>query len=321
MPIIRELLPVISSQLDLARFLEISDSLLEAIQKHPESRYRIFYIPKRRGGIRRIEAPQPSLQALQKKIADEILSKVVFHDAAHGFITRRSIISNAERHRWGRHFLHLDLKDFFASTKSEVVEQAFASLGYQLPVAHSLARICCARGALPQGAPTSPALSNLCAKNLDIALTSIAEQNNLVYTRYADDITFSGHFISLTFVKITQRAIEASKYELNDQKTLLTRNGGKNIVTGISVSRKKLCVPRNFKRAARSAAHFLLRNGVVSESRRSGIFDPLHVDRVLGRLAYWHQVEPDNIVPPEARKAILQKLDHLKRETIPPSVP
>lgn len=192
-------------------------------------------------------------------------------------------------------------------------------LQYQLSVAHSLTLICCARGALPQGAPSSPALSNLCAENLDLALTSIAEQNNLVYTRYADDITFSGNFISLTFVKMAQRAIEASKYELNDKKTLLARNGGKNIVTGISVSRKRLCVPRNFKRTARSAAHFLLCNGVVSESRRSGIFDPLHVDRVLGRLAYWHQIEPDNTFPPEARKAILQKLNDLKRGTTPPS--
>src|ERR1035438_9653860 len=99
-------------------------------------------------------------------------------------------------------------------------------LQYQLPVAHSLTLICCARGALPQGAPSSPALINLCAENLDLALTSIAEQNNLVYTRYADDITFSGNFISLTFVKIAQRFIEASKYELNDKKTLLARNGG-----------------------------------------------------------------------------------------------
>jgi hypothetical protein len=166
-----------------------------------------------------------------------------------------------------------------------------------------------------------PIDNRICAENLDLMLTSIAEQNNLVYTRYADDITFSGNFISLTFMKIAQRAIEASKYELNDKKTLLARNGGKNIVTGISVSRKKLCVPRNFKRTARSAAHFLLCNGVVSESRRSGLFDPLHVDRVLGRLAYWHQVEPDNTFPPEARKAILQKLDDLKREITPPSTP
>jgi hypothetical protein len=308
MPITSEPLPVLAKTDDLLELLDISEPTLLALCKTPEAHYRSFNIPKRKGGFRRIDSPQPTLQEIQSAIAEQILKKVVVNAAAHGFINGRSIISNAGSHRQGRHFLHLDIKDFFGSITRTSVKAVFSASGYEGLVADCLSRLCCANDCLPQGAPSSPPLSNLCAEEMDRALGAIAMRHGLVYTRYADDLTFSGEYIDLTLVEVVKLAVAKHGYKINDLKTLLARNGGKNIVTGISVSRHGLRVPRSFKRSVRAAAHFLIRNGVIPESRRTGGFDPFYVDRVLGRLAFWHQVEPKNNFPIEARKLIMRRL-------------
>ena len=308
--------PSLRSKQDLLELLQIGESFFDQIKRSPERHYRSFSIPKRRGGCRTIEAPLPSLQDIQTTIYQALLLDVAPHPAAHGFVPRRSIISNAACHINGHHFLHLDLENFFGTIQRDQVRDIFTNLGCIAEVADDLSSVCSSRGFLPQGASTSPSLSNLCAFGLDSDLDYIARSNNLTYTRYADDLTFSGPYISLNIIPIVRSAVSRSGFRLNEMKTLLARNGGKSIVTGISVSRGELKLPKKSKRAIRMAAHFLLKSGIANESRRGNVFDPLYVDRILGKLGFWHQIEPTNPFPTEARIRILGQLRSMSLEAL-----
>ena len=205
---------------DLARWLEVPEQDLRLwLRGRPvgaEYDYHVFTIPKRRGGTRQIHAPGDLLKDLQRRIYRRLLSKLPVHPAATGFVRGRSIVDNARPHAGQGVVINLDLQDFFASIKAERVHKAFRALGWSRESADILTNICTHEGSLPQGAPTSPALSNLVCRRLDTRLAALANrvQARLVgtrnprtgellagqregkkgqasYTRYADDLTFS----------------------------------------------------------------------------------------------------------------------------------
>jgi retron-type reverse transcriptase len=153
--------------------------------------YSRFTIPKRRGGSRTIDAPGENLKALQRKILHKLLNPLSPHPAATGFVPGHSIVDNARPHVGRGVVINLDLADFFPSVAARHVEQIFRAMNWDAEAATILARICTLDGRLPQGAPTSPALSNLVCRRLDARLSALAEHFNGHYTRYADDLTFS----------------------------------------------------------------------------------------------------------------------------------
>lgn len=300
--------PRINNPSEMAEVLKTSPSVLGRASHAPEKFYRRFKIKKRSGADRSIEAPLPSLYEIQKHLYREVLSSVICSDAAHGFVKGRSIVSHASAHREGKEFFLADLENFFPSIGLPRVISVYAKLGYNHEIATTLALLSTLDQRLPQGAPTSPYISNICSLVLDARLTELSNRYGLVYTRYADDMAFSGARISLRFCEAVREIVREEGFNVNERKSLLMRNHGKVIITGISLSRGRLCVPRETKRRIRSEAHFLARNGVIKESGRSGIFDPLHVDRVLGRLTYWSLVEPDNQYPVRMKAEIQQQL-------------
>ena len=173
--------------------------------------YQRFAIPKKTGGERIISAPQPLLKAAQHAILEQIVSKVALHEAAHGFVPQRSILTNALPHVGAKIVLNLDLKDFFPTFNYRRVKGLFVSLGFSRSTATLLAllstepqiqaaeldgeRWYLANGErfLPQGAPTSPAITNLICRKLDVRLSGLAASLGATYTRYADDLTFSSN--------------------------------------------------------------------------------------------------------------------------------
>ena len=164
-----------------------------AFEINDEEKYRTFSIPKKNGSSRLIISPNGKLKALQKQL-NKILHCVYEPPApARGFVIGRSIVDNAFIHRKKRWVLNLDLQDFFPSIKFYRVRGLFTSKPYLLPkeVAVLLAKICCYKGTLPQGAPTSPTISNMICRRLDSRLRLLAKKSRASYTRYADDITFS----------------------------------------------------------------------------------------------------------------------------------
>lgn len=159
----------------------------------PKSRYTTFSLPKKSGGIRTICAPITALKIIQQKLHQVLQMVYDPKPAAQGFLMGRSIITNAQRHVGKRFVLNIDLLDFFPSINFGRVRGLFLSKPYSLPenVATILTQICCHENFLPQGAPTSPIVSNMICRKLDSQLQRIAKEYRCTYTRYADDITFS----------------------------------------------------------------------------------------------------------------------------------
>ena len=199
--------------------------------------YRTFFIPKKDGKKRQIDEPLPGLKNIQRWILDEILNKLSVSKYAKAYVKKRSVRSNAYYHRNRKCIIALDIKEYFASIHFSKVFSFFSSLGYTEHVACVLSNICLLNNALPQGAPTSPALSNLCTKDLDDDLYAFVKGKQIMYTRYADDIAFSGNFIDIReFYKNVKLILNKHGFRLNYAKTRVLHNHQRQLVTGIVVN-------------------------------------------------------------------------------------
>jgi RNA-directed DNA polymerase len=181
--------------IDVAALLDVSHGwLMHVLYRAPETeRYRTFEIPKRTGGVREINAPIGIVRDCQEKLAPLLLAAYRAHPGAHGFIPERSILTNAKVRTGQKLVFNIDLKDFFPTVNFGRVRGLFMAAPFYMGAAAAtvLAQICTHKNGLPQGAPTSPVLSNFCATALDRRLTRLARENGVRYSRYADDSTFS----------------------------------------------------------------------------------------------------------------------------------
>jgi retron-type reverse transcriptase len=256
---------------ELARRLDIPLDELRAIR----SAYREFTIPKRSGGTRRILAPDDALKAVQRRILRRLLARLRCHPAATGFQKGQSIVSNAKAHVRQPVVVRMDLREFFASTTEKRVRRYFRKIGWNREAAGLLVRLCTHDGALPQGAPTSPRLSNLVNYRLDARLSALAARRrmhnprtgnsieyrdiNATYTRYADDITFSfptDDPSSIRYViRVTRHIVEQEGYELHLRKKLrIRRRHDRQEVTGLVVN-ERVNLSRATRRWLRAIEH------------------------------------------------------------------
>ena len=235
-------------------------------------RYRVTL--KRSGGLRLIEAPKPRLKELQRRILSGILNQIAPHPAAHGFLKRRSIRTFVAPHAGQRVVVRMDLQDFFPTFPAARIQALFRTLGYPDAVAALLAGICTNRAPheiwkehakevdpaqrwqarqlyghphLPQGAPTSPALANACAYRLDRRLTGLAESAGAQYTRYADDLAFSGGEEFERCVERFATHVDAILHEegfaAHHRKTRIMRQSVRQRLAGL-VANQRINVPR-----------------------------------------------------------------------------
>jgi len=240
---------------ELARRLGVDREKLARV----EPRYHEFTVPKRSGGTRRILAPDAELKSLQRRILRRLLTRLRAHPAAMGFERGRSIVTNARAHRQQAVVLRFDLKDFFPSTGARRLKKYFRRIGWNRPATKWLLRLCTHRGGLPQGAPTSPRLSNLVNYRLDARLAGMARKLDAVYTRYADDITISfnrddpekTHY----FQRFVRRVVEAEGYRLHGRKKLsVRRRHHRQVVNGLVVN-DRVNLPRPVRRWLRAVEH------------------------------------------------------------------
>lgn len=262
-------------------------SLAYILYKGPTGgRYSSFNIPKRSGGVRQIHAPDERLRALQQRLAAtleecnaEITNKRGFPDAfVHGFERGRSIMTNAWQHKKRRFVLNIDLEDFFPSINFGRVRGFFMkNRNFELhpKVATAIAQIACFQNSLPQGAPSSPIISNLVAHVLDVRLGRLAAAAKCTYTRYADDLTFStnqkefpaalayeapdtpgGWVLSAALLSEVCR----SGFSVHPKKTRMQCRPSQQIVTGLAVN-EKVNVRAAYYRAARAMCDALFKNG------------------------------------------------------------
>ena len=280
-----------------AALLGVEVNRLEEILNNVSGHYQEFWMRKRSGGYRMISAPDKDLQAIQSTIYSRILSSVtIVHPAAVGFRCGRSVVDNAAPHLGKRYVLKMDIHDFFGSIRSPRVRQTFKKIGYPENVSKVLGALCCLHRHLPQGAPTSPALSNIVGYEMDRKLAALAAEYGLTYTRYADELTFSGDvFPKEQIIPQVKRIIRDEKFEPNHKKTHFMNQSSRKIITGVSVaSGVKLTIPKSKKREIRKNVYFILTKGLAEHQRRIGSHDPAYLKRLIGMLCYWRAIEPDN---------------------------
>lgn len=286
--------PVILEIEHLSSLMGIKYDEFIKIVNSPDDYYREFSIPKKRGGKRLIKSPYPSLLTCQNWIYENILLASDIHDCAHGFVQKKSIITNATAHLNSKVLLKMDLEDFFGSIPINWVINYFHELGYANNICFYLASICCLNGALPQGASTSPYLSNILVTHLDLRLEKLSNKYSISYTRYADDLTFSGDYIPNNLIALIEDIVVSFGLKINKHKTRLHLKKGQRIVTGISVAGDSLKIPRELKRHIRKEMHFIRKYGFLSHVSKLKIRNPNYLDSLMGKVTFWLQVEPDN---------------------------
>lgn len=308
-------LPPLATTADLAEFLSISPEQLVRFADlwslsalSPDrfgGHYRFHVLPKARGGARLIEEPKPFLKALQRRVLAGILDHVPPHPAAHGFRRGHSCIGAAAAHAGEAMVLCFDLADFFPAFGFARVYGLFRSLGFPGGVARALTGLCTAvtppavltgdpgwsRGPLrarhlPQGAPTSPALANLMAFALDRRLAGLARSLDAAYTRYADDLAFSGDARIAPVLLDTLPGIVAEEgFRLNPGKTRVQPASGRQVVTGLVVN-SRVNPPRAELDLLKATLHRL---GDPADPRRG---DAAFLAHLSGRIGWVEQVNP-----------------------------
>jgi len=225
----------------------VSNRLIYSMSSSSEQYYRVYKVSKRGGGTRQIEAPRRYLKLIQRWIHFYILRTHELPSTVTGFVRGKNIFSNAEPHLPSKNLMVLDIKNFFPSVEWKEVVKIFKSFGFPIKASRLLAGLCTFESRLPQGAPTSPTLANLAFLPIDRALQDLAEEWDCIYTRYADDIAFSG---DLPFHRKDMR--EVSKivrqwgFHINHKKSRIIGSGGRQILAGLVVNTSGL--PPHYKR-------------------------------------------------------------------------
>jgi RNA-directed DNA polymerase len=298
-------LPKLAGPAAIAKLVGVAEDDLAALMRPGTaagSGYVEFEIPKARGGTRRIAAPRAPLRRVQRVLLEQILDRVPVHDACHGFVAGRSTVTNARPHERAAVVLKLDLKDFFPTVHYRRVKGLFEQLGYSAEVAGTLAGLTTHRpklpggevvwpGMLPQGAPTSPALANLACRRLDRRLDRLAATCGAVYTRYADDLTFS--FAAPPAVRLGRflwwidGICQQEGFTERPDKRRVLRAKHQQRVTGLVVN-ERVNVPRADRRRFRAILHNCAKHGVASQAGDREDFEAY----LAGYAAYVHMVDP-----------------------------
>jgi len=256
--------------------------------------YQTFERPKRSGGKRVITAPRKTLRALQRDILRQLEREAAGQPeaSAHGFVPGRSTLTNAQPHAGQAVVVNLDIRGFFPSTPLRLIQRAvLRAVGDRLsiPVVYLLADICAYGGALPTGAPTSPWLANVVLAGADKALAKVAGAAGLQYTRYADDLTFSGGDGAVGMIRFAEKVLGGLGYELDPKKINIFRRGRRQVVTGLVVN-ERVNLPRQVRRRIRAVVHAVT---VGREPVWHG--RPVSLDAVRGALGWWHQIHPEQV--------------------------
>lgn len=288
----------------LLAYLGLGSAELKKIWYYRERMYQHFQIAKGSGKVRMISAPDDRLKFLQRRLADLLTDLYRRRNPVHGFVTDRSVKTNAAAHLGRRFVVNIDLKDFFPSITQNRVEGMLKSLSINSRVAEIVARICCVSGHLPQGAPSSPVLSNMICFRLDKRLMTFAKGARCIYTRYADDITFSspqppttlfeaalppaGHFTPELLVRPLRDVFQQNGFTIHPDKAHYADRHSRRTVTGVKIN-ELLNVDRRYVRNLRATIYSI---GKIGLSEAEKVFREKHGGRtslaqyLRGKISY-----------------------------------
>lgn len=283
---------------------------LQGMAKHRDAWYYRHWIPKASGGLRMISVPAPTLRSQQEFILEAILKELPVDGRACAYRKGVSITRCAAPHVGQELLIHLDIRDFFGSiTENRVYEVLLEETGYSRSLCRFLARMCCHRCRLPQGAVTSPALSNIVFRSCDEELACLAEKWGMEYTRYSDDLFFSGNgtLMADVFVQEAGTVLRSHGFRLNAEKTKILRRQHRQTVLGLTVN-ERLQVNRQYRRNLMQELHYLERfEEKCTGALREGDY-LRYMQKLLGKVDYVLQIDPDNVRLREERRKLKQRI-------------
>ncbi len=305
-------LPFLYDTAQLAHFLGTGKKALLNFFRHIDREYRTVNIKKKNGGGRTLHVPSQGLKQIQKKILHKLLDTFPVSPYATAYKAGSVLQNNAASHVGKWYLLKLDITDFFGSISfQQVYSAAFHTRYFPKQTGVILATLCCRNDVLPQGAPTSPALSNLVMKNFDDAMGAWCGRRGIAYTRYCDDMTFSADKPLYQVYEKAKAMLEEMGFALNEKKTRFVTRANRQSVTGLTVN-EKVAVPRDYKRRLRQELYYTLKFGAKEAMHMKPAADfraqmrskprssqkrnreLQYLDHLQGKLHFILQIEPEN---------------------------
>ncbi|MBQ9131148.1 MAG: RNA-directed DNA polymerase [Clostridia bacterium] len=278
------------------RDLGIPLKTLFSVSNNLSAHYRTVKIPKKNGSFRELHVPDEVLKKIQRAIAKRILAYEAISTYAQAYRFGASVQRNASHHVGKKKILKLDIKHFFDSIiYSTVKEKCFPSERFSERVRVLLSMLCYYRDALPQGAPSSPVITNIIMRDFDERVGAFCKERNISYSRYCDDLTFSGDFDEKPVVEFVKTELFQRGYLLNHQKTTVASSSQRQLVTGVVVN-ENMTVPCEYKAKIRQEMYFCQKHGIEDHLHHIQYTGEVraYVSSLLGRVSFVLQTEPEN---------------------------
>ena len=288
----------------LEQDLGISARTLYAVSNNISKHYHKAKLPKKSGGYRKLSVPDEILKAIQRQISEVLLIHMPVSKYAKAYRFGSSTLRNAKHHVGKQVVLKLDILHFFDSIRySTVKAKVFPEEIYAEPLRILLTMLCYHKDALPQGAPSSPAITNIILYEFDELMGQWCQERDIAYTRYCDDMTFSGDFDPSEVIRFVRLELKKLGFLLNEQKTKVQRPGQQQAVTGIVVN-EKLSISADYRRKLRQDLYYCRKFGIQEHLQKIGLEIPADTYRMrlLGKVNYVLQVHPDDRDMHEAKK-------------------
>lgn len=287
-------LPSIQTIDDFSQITHISKYTIYQLSKHSDKYYKTYTIPKKSGKFRTICQPCKNLKGLQSWLLVNILNRLKVSNSCKGFEKGSSTADNAAPHKGANILLTIDLQDFFPTVKREQVYNIFKAIGYNNTIATILTNICTFDGVLPQGSPCSPKLANLATWALDMRIQGYVGKRGINYTRYADDLSFSGLNPDkvVKIIPMIKSIVEDENFKINPDKTRIAGSARAKKVTGLVISNDTFGIGKQKYKELRAKIHYLT---IEKEQGNTRL-----LNEVRGWLAYLKSVDEKR-----RRKAII----------------
>ena len=284
-------LPIIFSTKHLSLLIGIDHNYLCSMAYSTKLFYRHFSIKKKNGKVRPIDEPLPDLKYVQTWILQNILEKCNVSRFAKAYVQNKSLLDNAKFHRAQNIVVTMDIKDFFPSITLKEVSLIFREMGYFPKLSMFLAHLCCLNYKLPQGAPTSPYLSNLRMISLDETISNYVLSENIRYTRYADDLTFSGSFDPKELIPKISGFVWNEGFAINPDKTRVARKNCRQEVTGIVVNHHlQLC--KSKRKYIRQQVYYIKKYGLDSHLKHIQDEHRHYINHLIGMINFACFINP-----------------------------
>lgn len=295
--------PFIDDTYQLAYEVGVSRRMLFELSKNTKKHYKSILLSKKSGGVRNINSPDNKLKSAQSRILKRILGHIEISPYATAYVKGKNLKDNASPHVNHKYLLKMDITDFFGSiTYLQVISTAFNSKRFPTQIGAMLTSLCCLNDVLPQGAPTSPMLSNIVMKNFDDILGNWCEERGFTYTRYCDDLTFSANIPLYSVYCKVCNMLEKRGFEVNENKTKFITSSSSQRVTGLTVN-EKVSIPREYKRQLRQEIYYAIKYGLAdsiikgnkTEYIKHGSLDTEgYFNHLIGKVYYVLEIEPKN---------------------------